>query len=232
MTPEERRCLNSPDGVHEPDSRIRCTRCGAIRDETRSPFDVTLHPERLDQPLHWRKPRRVFVCSVSDLFHEAVPIEFIVEVWDRMICSPRHAFQVLTKRPERMRDWLVGVFAKPIMRSIDPLPNIWLGVSIESDRYAYRADLLRETPAAIRFVSAEPLLGPLPSLDLTGIDWLIAGGESGPGARPMDPEWVADLVDRADAAGAKVFVKQDSDLYPGKQGNLPDYLWARKEYPA
>ncbi|MFH0917018.1 MAG: DUF5131 family protein [bacterium] len=102
---------------------------------------------------------------------------------------------------------------------------------MESDRYVYRADLLRDTPAAVRFVSAEPLLGPLPSLDLTGIGWLIVGGESGSGARPMDPEWVQDLVDRADAAGTAVFVKQASGLYPGKQGNLPDYLWRRKEYP-
>jgi protein gp37 len=187
--------------------------------------NVVLHPDRLDLPLRWRKPRRVFVNSMSDLFHEQVPEEFIHRVWVVMESAPSHTFQVLTKRPERMRDILTGCLSDRV------LPNVWLGTSIENDRYVGRADALRETPAAVRFISAEPLLGPLPSLDLTGIDWLIVGGESGPGARPMDPDWVRDLVERADAAGCAVFVKQSAGRVPGQQGRLPDDLWARKEYP-
>lgn len=187
--------------------------------------NVVLHPDRLDQPLRWRKPRRVFVNSMSDLFHERVPDEFIAAVFDVMKRADWHTFQVLTKRPERMSEWIGGT-------GIWPAPNIWRGTSIESDRYVGRADHLRETPAAVRFISAEPLLGPLPSLDLRGIDWLIVGGESGKGWRWMDPAWVRELVERADAAGIAVFVKQSSGRLSGKQGNLPDDLWARKEYPS
>lgn len=193
-------------------------------------FDVTLHPDRLDLPLRWRKPRRVFVNSMSDLFHPDVPDAFIAHVWHVMANAYRHTFQILTKRPERMPEWYrwytFGSQTGLVLR------NVWLGTSIENDRFVTRADALRETPAAVRFISAEPLLGPLPSLDLAGIDWLIVGGESGPGWRPMDPEWVRDLVERADAAGCAVFVKQDSGARSGRQGRLPDDLWARKEYPA
>jgi protein gp37 len=217
-------------------------------------FEVTLHPDRLDLPLRWRKPRRVFVNSMSDLFHPEVPAGFIDAVVAVMAAAHGHTFQVLTKRPERMRDamrWLASIDVarwvgerqrflemEALYHGIDlscdpdwPLPNVWLGTSIENDRFVGRADALRETPAAVRFISAEPLLGPLPSLDLTGIDWLIIGGESGPGWRTMEPEWVRDLVERADAAGCAVFVKQDSGGRSGKQGNLPDDLWARKAYP-
>ena len=186
--------------------------------------NVVLHPDRLDLPLRWRKPRRVFVNSMSDLFHERVPDEFISAVFDVMKRADWHTFQVLTKRPERMREWIGGT-------GYWPAPNIWRGVSIENDRYVGRADALRETPAAVRFISAEPLLGPLPSLDLSGIDWLIIGGESGPGWRPMDSAWVRELVEQADAGGVSVFVKQASGARAGKQGNLPGDLWARKEYP-
>lgn len=172
--------------------------------------NVILHPDRLDQPMRWRRPRMVFVNSMSDLFHELVPDEFIEAVWRTMDACPQHTFQVLTKRPERMRDMLTeGLLRAPL-----PLENVWCGVSIENRRYVDRADLLRETPAAVRFISAEPLLGPLihdlddwepcwsdryrgPELDLTDIDWLIVGGESGPGHRPMRPEWVRDLRDAA-----------------------------------
>jgi protein gp37 len=184
-------------------------------------LNVRLHPERLDEPLHWRKPRRVFVCSMSDLFHPLVPWRFIDDVFDVMDQTPRHTYQVLTKRPDRMRD-------------IERLaaPNVWLGVSIENDRWVRRADLLRRTPAAVRFVSAEPLLGPLPSLDLTDIDWLIIGGESGPKARPMKPEWALDLIGRAHDAAVAVFVKQGSGPRPGMQGDLPDWAFALREYPA
>jgi protein gp37 len=219
--------------------------------------NVVLRPDRLDQPLRWRTPRRIFVNSMSDLFHELVPDGFVDEVFAAMMLAPRHTFQVLTKRPERMQKWASaswgGYFEPPedrgdVVRQTAfemsvplaaippepwdwPLPNVWLGTSIENDRFVGRADALRETPAAVRFISAEPLLGPLPSLDLTGIDWLIVGGESGPGFRAMDPEWAIDLVARADAAGVAVFVKQDAGARSGKQGRLPDELWARKEYP-
>jgi len=246
--------------------------------------NVVLHPDRLDLPLNWRKPRRVFVNSMSDLFHERVPDGFVDEVFAAMMLSPQHVFQVLTKRPERMAKWTTtqwGGVVKPWEDRGDavrgaafelsfrhavalpepwdwPLPNVWLGTSIENDRFVGRADALRDTPAAVRFISAEPLLGPLPSLDLTGIDWLIIGGESGPGARPMDPVWVRELVERAlsqcdgcvagwdlfvfdGAVGhdeetpctrrTAVFVKQSSGSKPGRQGNLPGDLWARKEYP-
>lgn len=182
-------------------------------------FGVTCHPHMLDQPLRWRRPRRIFVCSMADLFHPAVPDEFIARVFAVMAGAPQHTFQVLTKRTRRMAallddpDFVAMVAADPALwpgwmpRPAEPsrsggllrgwpLPNVHLGVSIESDSYAYRADHLRATLAAVRFVSAEPLLGPLPSLDLAGIDWLIVGGESGPGARLMHPDWARDLRDR------------------------------------
>jgi protein gp37 len=193
-------------------------------------FDLQLRPERLDEPLHWRKPRRVFVCSMADLFHPDVPDEFIGSVFTSMSYVPSHTFQVLTKRPERMASFLSGVATSPqgwlthngmdpkgiargdnlgqIIHGDWPMPNVWLGTSIENDRFVGRADYLCQTPAAVRFVSAEPLLGPLPSLDLTGIDWVIVGGESGPGTRRMDPEWVRDLRDRCKAAGVAFFFKQ------------------------
>jgi protein gp37 len=226
-------------------------------------FDVTLHPERLDEPLHWRKPRRVFVCSMADLFHEQVPWAFVDAVFGIMARAHQHTFQVLTKRPERMailfdrlaviaapgmqepwalsekRRYHLDIAAQALVSGMPlrwagsqwPIPNVWLGVSIENDHYAYRADILRQTPAAVRFISAEPLLGPLPSLDLTGIDWLIIGGESGPGHRRMDPQWALDLIVAARAAGTKVFVKQGSGPRPGMQGDLPDWAFALREYP-
>lgn len=193
--------------------------------------EVRLLPDRLDVPLRWRKPRRVFVDSMSDLFHPEVPYRFIREVFNTMRCCngmvtangkrmPSHTFQVLTKRPQRMAE-LAG------NRSLGfnpdrPPPNVWLGTSIESDRYTFRADHLRATPAAVRFVSAEPLLGPLPSLDLTGIDWLIIGGESGPGARTLDLGWVRDLIAQAQATDTAVFVKQLGRSFDGRKGNDMD----------
>jgi protein gp37 len=191
-------------------------------------FDLQLRPERLDEPLHWRKPRRVFVCSMADLFHEQVPEVFIHGVWLTMEAAHEHTFQVLTKRPERIQEVLKTC---PALASHWPLPNVWLGTSIENDRFVGRAAYLRHVPAAVRFISAEPLLGPLPSLDLTGIDWLIIGGESGPGFRPMKAEWALDLIDRAHDAGVSVFVKQSSGLRHGMQGDLPDWAFALKEFP-
>lgn len=170
-------------------------------------FGLSAHADALDKPLRWRKPRRVFVNSMSDLFHPKVPLWFIGEVYDVMARTPQHTYQILTKRPQRARDIRPGL-SYQTGGAWRPLPNVWLGTSIESDRYTWRANHLRDTPAAVRFLSLEPLLGPLPSLDLTGIDWVIVGGESGPGARPMHPDWVRDIRDRCVAAGVPFFFKQ------------------------
>jgi len=183
-------------------------------------MNVVLHPERLDQPTRWRRPRRVFVNSMSDLFHELVPDSFVFEVFDRMAKADWHSFQVLTKRPERMASALRAYYARRSARA--PLPNVWLGTSIENDRWAGRADALRKTPATIRFVSAEPLLGPLPSLDLREIDWLIVGGESGNAARPMGAGWALDLRDRALSTGTAFFFKQWGGRTPKAGGRLLD----------
>jgi protein gp37 len=157
--------------------------------------NVILHPERLAHPLHWQEPRRVFVNSMSDLFHELVPDEFVYSVFDVMAQATWHSFQLLTKRPDRMAEVVASYYKRNVDR--EPAANVWLGTSIENYRWTGRADALRRTPAAVRFISAEPLLGPLPSLDLTSIDWLIVGGESGAGARPMRAEWARQLRDQA-----------------------------------
>lgn len=161
-------------------------------------FDLTVHEDALELPLRWRSPRVVFVNSMSDLFHARVPTEFIARVFDVMQRTPQHTYQLLTKRPIRLAR----------MASDLPWPrNVWMGVSVEQQREAWRVDRLRDVPAAIRFVSAEPLLGPL-MLNLTDIDWLIAGGESGHAARPMHPEWVRSLRDQCALAGTAFFFKQ------------------------
>lgn len=162
-------------------------------------FDLQLWPERLSLPLTWRRPRRIFVNSMSDLFHEKVPREFVEHVFRVMVEAGWHTFQVLTKRAERLVE-LAPRLPWP--------PNVWMGVTIENRRYVGRADALRQVPAAVRFISAEPLLGPLADLSLSGIDWLIVGGESGPGARPMHPDWARELRDRSLAQGVAFFFKQ------------------------
>ena len=168
-------------------------------------FGLTIHPDTFRVPFGWRKPRRVFVNSMSDLFHPGVSDGVIRRVWEVMEATPQHTYQVLTKRSKRLPGLFRNLDGTP---PIDVAPNVWLGTSIESDRYAFRADHLRATPAAVRFLSLEPLLGPLPSLDLTGIDWVIVGGESGPGARPMHPDWVRNIRDRCVDAGVAFFFKQ------------------------
>jgi protein gp37 len=189
------------------------------------PFRVTLHPDRLGEPLRWRKPRRVFVNSMSDLFHAAIPDDFQACIWETMARTPRHTYQVLTKRPQRIARALgprgCGFYDHegPVPC---PQPNVWLGTSIENDSYTFRATHLRNSPAAVRFLSLEPLLGPLPSLDLTGIDWVIVGGESGLAARPMEPAWVRDLRDRSVAAGAAFFFKQWGGRTPKANGRELD----------
>lgn len=187
--------------------------------------DIRLHPERLEEPLRWRRPRRVFVNSLSDLFHEAVPDEFVDQVCAVMERASLHTFQVLTKRPVRAREYLSARYAN----GAAPPANVWVGVSIENARFTWRADVLRETPAAVRFVSAEPLLGSLLEsgggrrpLSLDGIDWVIVGGESGPGARPLDPAWVHELRDACAARGIAFFFKQWGGRTPRAGGRSLD----------
>lgn len=196
-------------------------------------FGLTLHPDTLELPLRWRKPQRVFVNSMSDLFHPGVPDEFIGQVWQTMARARQHTFQILTKRPQRMARALgprgCGFYAVegPVPC---PQPNVWLGTSIESDRYTFRADHLRATPAAVRFLSLEPLLGPLLSLDLTGIDWVIVGGESGRNARPLNVDWVRDIRDRCVDAAVAFFFKQHGGRTPKANGrDLDGRTW--DEYP-
>ncbi|WP_298402436.1 DUF5131 family protein [uncultured Chloroflexus sp.] len=165
----------------------------------RNGFRLTLHPNTLPEPLQWKQPRMIFVNSMSDLFHHDVPVTFIQQVFAVMTQAHWHTFQVLTKRAERLHE-------------LDPLlawpSNVWMGVSVERADYLDRIHRLRETGATIKFLSCEPLLGPLPNLPLDGIDWVIVGGESGPGARPIDPAWVREIRDQCQAAGVAFFFKQ------------------------
>jgi protein gp37 len=177
-------------------------------------FDLRLWPARLELPLRWKRPRRIFVNSMSDLFHEAVEEAFVREVFSVMAAAHWHVFQVLTKRPRRMAELAARL----------PWPgHIWAGTSVELDRYAWRANrYLRSVPARVHFVSAEPLLGPLPSLQLDHVDWLIAGGESGPSHRPCDPAWVRALRYRCSASGTAFFFKQWGGRTPKAGGRLLD----------
>jgi protein gp37 len=165
----------------------------------RNGFRLTLHPDQLDLPLRWRQPRRVFVNSMSDLFHEAVPEAFISRVFDVMERARWHVFQVLTKRADRL-----AALAPRL-----PWPgNVWQGVSVESTRYTSRVAHLQGVPAMVRFLSIEPLLGPIPALPLDGVHWVIVGGESGPRHRPPDAGWVRDIRDQCLSAGVPFFFKQ------------------------
>jgi protein gp37 len=162
---------------------------------------IALDPKSLSVPEGWKKSRRVFVNSMSDLFHEDVPVDFIREVWDVMGRTSRHTYQILTKRPDRMADVLSTA-------NIPVLANVWLGTSVEDDRVLSRLDALRAVPAAIRFVSFEPLIGSVANADMRSIDWAIVGGESGPQARPMDPRWVDEIHDSCRRSGTAFFFKQ------------------------
>lgn len=194
-------------------------------------FGVAMHDSALGEPLTWRKPQTVFVNSMSDLFHARVSREFLARVWAVMAQTPQHIYQILTKRPERMARIVGGLDGSghPLLEATTdedtarilydtpwPLPNVWLGTSVESDEHVGRADHLRATPAAVRFVSAEPLLGPLGGIDLGGIDWCIIGGESGPGARPMDLGWVRSLLAACARSGTAPFVKQLGTAWEAK----------------
>lgn len=162
-------------------------------------FEVTLQPHMLEIPLHWKRPRMIFVNSMSDLFHEKVPTEYIKDVFAIMKKAHWHTFQVLTKRSKRLVE---------ISKELEWAPNIWIGVSVEDKRVIGRIKDLRKVPAAIRFLSIEPLIGPIPDIQLQGIHWVIVGGESGPGARPMKEEWVLSIQDIAISNGVPFFFKQ------------------------
>lgn len=189
----------------------------------RDGFELTLHPHLLEQPLSWRRPRMVFVNSMSDLFHDQVPVEFIAAVFETMVRADQHVFQVLTKRAARL-----ATLAPRL-----PWPaNIWAGVTVERADCLHRVDALRSVPAAVRFLSLEPLLGPLDALDLSGIDWAIVAGESGPRARPMALDWARGIRDTCLAAGVPFFLKQLGgfpDKRPGPAAVLDGQVW--KQWP-
>ena len=185
----------------------------------RNGFKVTLHPETLDQPLHWRKPRMIFVNSMSDLFHQDVPLDFIRQVFMIMRLAHWHTFQVLTKRAERLAE---------LAPHLEWSDNIWMGVTVENADYVFRIDYLRTVPAHVRFLSLEPLLGPIHNLDLRGIDWVIVGGESGPKARKMEKEWVLEIRDRCLEAGVPFFFKQWGGFHRSRNGReLENRVWSQ-----
>lgn len=174
-------------------------------------FDLKLWSERLVLPLTWKKSKRIFVNSMSDLFHEHVPDSFIVEVFDTMSQAHWHQFQVLTKRAERL---------KSIASDLSWTDNIWMGVSVENADYSFRVELLREVDAHVRFLSIEPLLGPIPDLNLDRIDWVIVGGESGNRARPIEGDWVIDIRDQCKKAKVPFFFKQWGGRNKKKTGRI------------
>jgi len=177
----------------------------------RNGFQVATHEHALDLPLSWKKPQTIFVNSMSDLFHESVPLEFILRIFDVMARANWHCYQILTKRVERLGQ-------------LDPVlpwqPHIWMGVSVENQDYVHRVDCLRRTHAHVKFISFEPLLGPVNNIDWSGIDWAIVGGESGPGARAMSEEWVLDIRNACRQNGIPFFFKQWGGLNKKKNGRI------------
>ncbi len=184
--------------------------------------EVRCHPERLSYPGSVRRPTRFFVNSMSDLFHEDVPVDFIEAVFAAMTASPRHTFQILTKRSERL---------SKVSATLRWPRNVWMGVSVEDERVIERIDHLRMVPCAVRFLSLEPLIGPLERLDLRGIDWVIVGGESGPGARPMKAEWVRSIRKQCRDSDVPFFFKQWGGIFKKRTGRLLDGR-TYDEYPA
>jgi protein gp37 len=201
-----------------------CDRCYAERITLRFPrsfpdgFNLTLRPDALDIPLHWRRPRLIFVNSMSDLFHAEVPEDHIALVFDVMQRTPQHTYQILTKRAQRLAS---------LATRLEWPKNVWMGVSVETEQYTWRIDYLRRVPAAVRFVSAEPLLAPLANLNLDDIDWLIAGGESQSGCRPASLDWFRDLRDQCNAAQVAFFLKQLGG-HPSKHGGDDAVLDGRR----
>ena len=225
-----------------------CDNCYAERITKRWGRDfseMVLHPERLEQPIHWKKPRMIFTCSMSDLFHPRVTAQYLRHVFNSMLAADRHTYQVLTKRPGRMA-WFADLLESDSAWWPD---NVWAGTSVESQKYAPRLDVLARVPAKVRFLSAEPLLGPLdltpwlkpegvtvhgnPGLEtrgalakltakayqkVYGLQWVIVGGESGPGARPMNPDWARSIVVQCKEAGVPVFVKQMGSCWAMEHG--------------
>lgn len=174
-------------------------------------FEVRMHPEALEVPYTWKRSKVVFVNSMSDLFHKDVPLEFIKQVFDVMNDNPQHVFQVLTKRAERLLE---------LNNELKWSHNIWMGVSVEDEKVRDRIDYLRKTDARVKFLSLEPLIGPLPNLNLEKIDWVIVGGESGHNPRPMNPEWVLDIQEQCERADVKFFFKQWGGRNKKKSGRL------------
>lgn len=183
----------------------------------RNGFKLTLHEHALNLPLTWRKPQTIFVNSMSDLYHKEVPLAFITKVFAVMRLADWHRFQLLTKRAERLAE---------LSPKLPWAPNIWQGVTVEHPDYAYRIDLLRQTAAHVKFLSLEPLLAPMPRLKLRGIDWVIVGGESGPGARPIQEAWVTDIRDQCQKAGVAFYFKQWGGVFKKRNGRtLQGRLW-------
>lgn len=180
-------------------------------------FDLTLRPAKLDQPLRWKRSRTIFVNSMSDLFHKGVPRSFVDQVFDTMEAADWHVFQLLTKRSSRMRDYLRSRYAER-----HPPEHIWCGVSVEEAQARGRIDHLRAAPAGVRFLSIEPLIGPVGEVDLTGIHWVIVGGESGPRARPMQIEWVREIREQCHEQGVAFFFKQWGGIRPKSGGRELD----------
>jgi protein gp37 len=179
----------------------------------RNGFKLTIHEQTLEIPLRWKSPQLIFVNSMSDLFQQGVPVPFISRVFDTMRSAHWHLFQVLTKRSERLLE---------LSPQLEWPENVWMGVSVENQKYTFRIDHLRRTNAKVKFLSLEPLLGPLPALNLKGIDWVIVGGESGPGARPMSAEWALDIRDQCKAARVPFFFKQWGGVNKKKAGRELD----------
>lgn len=174
-------------------------------------FKITLHPHVLELPLKWKKQQKIFVNSMSDLFHEDISLAFITQVFEVMTKAHWHRFQVLTKRAERLAE---------LAFSLNWPENIWIGVTVENDSCMKRVDYLRKVPAVVRFLSLEPLLGPLSNMDLTNINWVIVGGESGPGSRPMDKKWVFEIQQQCSKANVPFFFKQWGGINKKKSGRL------------
>ena len=186
-------------------------------------FQLTLHSDVIEEPLSWAKPQMIFVNSMSDLFHKDVPFEFIKRVFDVMCRAHWHTFQILTKRAERLLE---------LDPQLDWPDNVWMGVSVENSDYKFRIDLLRKTHAKIKFLSLEPLLGPLPNMNLNNIDWVIVGGESGPKARPILPAWVHEIKDQCIQASVPFFFKQWGGTNRKKTGRLLDgQIWDELPIP-
>lgn len=197
--------------------------------------EVRYNREWVDQPLRWRRPRAIFVCAHADLFHDAVPVGWIDEIFAVMAAAPQHRFQVLTKRADRMQEYVAQAWrcgehwlahCERSFAPMWPLPNVWLVVSVEDADRLDRVRALRESPAAVRWISAEPLLGSLAGIDLTGIDWVVSGGESGPNARPSHPDWHRELRDACAAAGVAYHFKQWGEYLPSSQLDKDGFEWA------